>query len=604
VDAKEFKVRFLDKSYEVQHIKEVFGALFALVELNNDDGLIGLDTETCAKAGYEDYESPGLSPIVGTIRLLQIFSGGVVYLFDMRHLPFNIFKKFLETKRFIAHNALFDLGFLKAQGIEHCNLSCTFIAARLLMHAKYHSDTIPLGLAALTKMLFKEDILKVLQNSDWGKEDLTFEQLEYAALDPICVVKIAEKLGPEIAKRKLNKVFDLYKASIQPISEMELNGIKLDVEKHKLLINEWRKEMLIARQRVLDYTKLPTITGPKISAWLTANLPTSIKAVWTKTPSGKLATDADTFLEFSDLELVEPFIRYQKYEKLLSTYGTKLLTILLEPTGRLHPHYNIAGARTGRLSCSNPNIQNQPREKEFRELYIPESGYKYVCADFSQIEVRVAAEVSKDPGMLRVYENGQDIYLITAALILGKPVDSITKTERQYAKAILLGSQFGLGAKKFSKYAKTNYGLSDITEDRARELIEGYRQAYPVFREWQIRQTSNCEVSLKASTYMGKTRALDPNNYYGMALNHPIQGTAAEIILQAIVNFKKCKSPDWRLIACVHDEILTEVPENQVEIATICLETAMIEAYKTVMNSNRVNKLVSIKTGFNWGEAH
>jgi DNA polymerase I-like protein with 3'-5' exonuclease and polymerase domains len=361
--------------------------------------------------------------------------------------------------------------------------------------------------------------------------------------------------------------------------------------------------MFKARAAVLEYTGLSEITGHKLSTWLDLKLPPSLKAMWPKTPSGKYSTASDTWERFEDIDLVKPIVEYNKYEKLLSTYGTKLLTFKIPPRDRIHPKYNIAGARTGRLSSSGPNIQNQPRDSEFRSLYRPALGYKYICADFSQIEVRVAAEVSRDTNMLDIYRRGDDIYLHTASRILGKNVSNVTKQERQYAKAILLGSQFGLGAKKFSEYARVNYGLTDVTEEKALELINGYREAYPEFRQWQLDQTSECEVSLRATTYMGKTRALDPDKYYGMALNHPIQGTAAEIILLALCNFYKNKEKDSLLIACVHDEILVEVPEEKAESSKAILVNSMVDAYKTIMKSEVITNLVSVNIGDNWGDA-
>lgn len=600
---KELTVRFLDQKYSARYVKTVKETAKALEYLMGRDVLMGLDTETCAKIGCENYDKPGLSPIYGEIRLLQIFDGINSFLFDWRYLDPELFREFLETKRFIAHNALFDLGMLKAKGIHKINIGCTFIAAKLLQHAKYPTDTgLGAKLSELVKMVFKEDILKVLQLSDWFKDDLTFEQIEYAALDAICVLKLAEKFAPAIESKKLTKIYALLKNVQHPVAEMQLNGIAFNTEKHKNLVEKWRKEMLAARSIALQETGLEEITSNKVSKWLEKTLSKELLNIWPRTPGGALSTDKNAFKEFAHIKQLAPLMEFNKYETLLSTFGPKLLTFINPVTKKIHPSYNILGARTGRWSSRNPNFQNQPSQRteaSFRDVFISDPEYSLVAADYSQIEVRVAAEVSGDEVMKTIYRNGLDIYRETAKMVLNKP--TISDLERQQMKAVVLGRLFGLGAAKFGVYAKTQYGL-EITEDEAEEFIDGFKSAYPTFTQWQYDQGARCERSLIATTTFGKLRKLDKKAYYGAGLNQPIQGDAATIMECGLVRYYESKHKNFLLITSIHDELVTMVPDSQVEEGKSLLESCMVAGFLDVFPKGITTGLVKATAGKTLGE--
>lgn len=603
MEQKEFSVRFLDKVYQAHYIKTPEWTAYALDKLMSKDILFGLDTETCAKKGCEHYPDPGLSPILGEIRLLQIFDGSDSYLFDWRYLSPELFRLFLESKRFIAHNAIFDLAFLKAKDIHNINIGCTFIASKLIMHEKYPTDIgLSASLSGIVQMIFKEDVLKVLQDSEWGAEDLTFEQIEYAALDPICVLKVADKISPTLVKKNLTKVYSLYKDAQHPLADMQINGLNFDIDLHKALIEKWRGLLLESRSTALKETGLKEITPMKLSAWLAANLPQELINVWPKTPGGALSTDKNAFKEFAHIKVLTPLLEFSKYETLLSTFGQKLGKFVNPLTKRIHPKYNIAGARTGRLSSNNPNLQNQPSDRteaDFRKIYIARPGHVMMAADFNQIEVRVAAEVSQDKAMLAVYRNGQDIYKVTAQKVLGKT--EITPLERQQMKAVVLGRLFGLGAGKFGNYAKVNYGL-DVTEDEAYEFIQGFKDTFPEFTAWQYEQSSRCEKSLKAQTIFGKVSALTPTNYYGTGLNVPVQGSASEINLCSLNRVFKRKRKEFLLLMTTHDEIVGEVPSAYAEECSSLLNDCMVKGYLDVFPQGVTNGLVKIKIGNNLAE--
>ena len=449
----QFSVSFLGQDINAMYVTDKSTAIKLLEGLMQKDCLFGIDTETMCKPAYAHRSDAALSAHLGQIRLLQVYDGRNSVIFDLLHISCNsIFISFLESKRFVAHNAIFDLQFFMQMGVKKMNIGCTYLVAKLLFHASYPTDEgLSASLQALTEQMFKVDMNKAMQKSDWSREELTFEQIEYASLDAVCVLKLAEKLAPGIEKLGLTRIYKLSKAAQHPIARMQLNGILLDVERHREKISEWRTALYSAKKHLLKITGLDEITGHKLSEWLHTNLPPNVRRVWPETETGKLSTDAHTFADFSFLPIVAPFSNYQRLEKLTSTYGNRLIDQINPATGRLHAQYKICGARTGRLSTSSPNLQNQPRDNSLRSNFIASPGNVFVCSDYSQVEVRVAAEVSQDKEMLRIYTEGADIYSATASKISGKPLSQIDKKgrERQIAKACVLGLMFGLGAKKY-----------------------------------------------------------------------------------------------------------------------------------------------------------
>ena len=598
---KNFKLEFLGEEIPCWYVKEKVTALKIVEELMQKDCLFAIDTETAALPKYKHNSKAGLSPHLSDIRLLQVYDGKNSIIFDSLSLGgLDFAVPFLESKRFLAHNAIFDLQFFYKIGVKQMNLGCTRILYKLISQAYYPVDTgLEASLGAIVESVLKVDVSKILQRSDWSEPDLTFEQVQYAALDPVLVMKVAERLASGIQKHGLKRIYDLSKAAQAPLAKMQMNGLLLDVEAHKKLIVQWRADAHTAKKEVLKLTGLDDITSQKIGDWLEINLPEETLKVWPKTPGGKISTDAHTFADFSDLDIVEPFLKFQKATTLAGTFGQNLINKINPVTGRIHCGYNIAGARTGRLSSSNPNFQNAPRAKEFRSLFIARPGKSLVIADYSQIELRVAAELSRDKAMLKVYRDGEDIYKVTAARLNKKKLEDVTKEERQVAKALALGLLFGLGVNKFAHYAKKGYGV-DLSQQEAENSDEAFRQLYPDYREWQLEQAAKAKISLTATTPCGKKRRLPEDETYGNSMNQPIQGGAAEIMLHALV---RLDNQGLRLLNTVHDEVIIEVEQGEEEAISNLVRHEMTQAYLDVFPNGITNKLVSINHGSNWAEA-
>ena len=244
-----------------------------------------------------------------------------------------------------------------------------------------------------------------------------------------------------------------------------------------------------------------------------------------------------------------------------------------------------------------------PRDEKFRAMFVAQEGRSLLSADYSQIELRVAAELSQDKNMLKVYRDGEDIYKVTAAKLNRKQLNDVTKGERQVAKALALGLLFGLGTSKFAHYARKGYGV-EISNGEAERSIEGFRGIYPQYREWQLNQANEAKETTLVYTPCGKRRRLPQDETFGNSMNHPIQGGAAEVLLHALVDLeKKSRHFGFKLLNTVHDEVVLEVEENSEKDVAKIVEDSMIGAYLAVFPKGVTNKLVSLGVGKNWAEA-
>lgn len=616
MEQQKFKITFQGEEYDAYYITEREDAVRALAKLEEQDCLFGIDTETCAKPAYKNVAQAALSPHLAEIRLVQVFNGKSSVVFDCKTIADNsIFRQFLSRARFIAHNAVFEIMFFSEDfGVKDMNIGCSMILTKILFHATYPTDEgLSASLKNMIESVFKgEEVGKENQASDWGVDDLIFEQIQYAALDAVYTYKLAEKLAPGLVKFKLEKTYALLKKAQHAIAKLQIDGIKLDVDKHLKAINIWRDKLYTARKEVMEITGLEKITGHTVAEYLLQNLPKETLNIWPVTETGKLSTDSNTFADFSYLPIVAPFSSFQKKEKLCSSFGMNLIRTVNPATGRVHSSYNLTGARTGRLSCSRPNSQQFPHspdkekypdEPDIRENFIAEPGFKFVVADLSQIEIRISAEVSGDKMMTKAYREGLDIHRLTAANILHKPMQDVTSSERKASKALSLGLLYGLSWKKFAHYAKKSYGVA-MSMDEAERSVRAWHDLYSGYTDYQQRTVAEARKTLMVRTQIGKLRRLSPDNFYGAGMNHKTQGSAAEIILYSLIRvYDRIKSTATKIVACVHDEIVLEVPEDLVGWATNILKEEMTNAYLDVFPNGLVRDLVSVGSGNNWAEA-
>jgi len=601
----EFTVEFNNQNYPAYYIQDKPKAESLIRKLCAGTGIIAGDLETYVLPEWKEaYPKGALSPILGKPRLLQLCTGTGVAVLDLMAIGEIDLKPLFKARPFVFHNMSFDLKMLiQHYGLEEYDIHCTLLMTRLIFHA-ISAETIAADLGSTIKRVLGVDINKQAGRSDWGIRELTFEQVYYAAQDTVVLYALYEALVPSLAKLKLNDIYTLQRRGQKVLCHIELRGMKIDVEKHRQNISNWRTQLADAEDTLKEMTKLPKITGPTMAGWLSESVDEEVMAGWPRTEKGALQTDAAAFGDYEHLDVVKPFSAYQKAKTLLSSFGLKLIEHINPVTGRIHASYNMGYARTGRLSCSNPNIQNQPSSKEMRGIYIPEEGYSLIDIDYSSIEPRIITELSQDPELLQAYKDGVDLYKMVASKVLGIPVDEVTKANRQYGKICVLSLNYLGGKRTVMKTAK-KIGIH-ITEDEAIALIDNYRKQFPKLYKWQLAKVAQTETSgYVVRSRSGKASKCTEDSYYNVSVNFPVQALAGEcMILALVLTSEALKGTGAHLIATVHDEILIECPDAEVEKVARLAETAMEKAYRVLLGDCvTANGIAVAEIGKSWGAA-
>ena len=294
--------------------------------------------------------------------------------------------------------------------------------------------------------------------------------------------------------------------------------------------------------------------------------------------------------------LVKALSDYRKYSKLLSGFLHPLPAQIHPVTGRLHPKYGQIGAYSGRMCCWGPNIQQIPRETRFRSCFRAPEGRILVLADYSQIELRVAAQISGDVRMKSAYSKGEDLHRLTASLISDTAPEKVSASQRQAAKAVNFGLIFGMGAAGLQQYAAQSYGV-DMTLDEAVKFRDSFFRAYAGIGWWH--HDLKAGHFTEGRTLTGRKFLFSPRSGVSELANTPVQGTAADILKKALgLLYHEIKEKDWKLVGIVHDEILLEVPREDGEEAALCLKTVMERAGADILPS--VPCVADAKTADSW----
>ena len=550
-----------------------------------------------------DTETTGLDPHHDKIRLVQLAWKENILIIDcFSFLPkgLDLLKEVLETPSVkVLQNAKFDIQFFMAIGILPLNIFDTMLAAQILA---------PLGgpkrfnLAELTRYYLKEEVDKALQKSDWSK-DLTDEQLMYAGKDVEVLLRIYEVLTKQIYERKLTDIAAIEFRCVFSIAQMEYYGIKLDLKSWTELTKKIENEKKDAISQLNAFTDSPTYT--QMTLWggeeIVNNNFESNPYVLSLLHKYNIPVDNTSKSALSPYRLhplVIALTRYRTASKMLSSFLHPMRQMIHPDTGRIHPKYGQISAISGRMSCYSPNIQQIPRSLEYRKCFIAPEGRKLLIADYSQIELRVMAQITQDKRMLDAYKNGEDLHSLTASFLLNKSVQEINKEERQYAKAVNFGLIYAMGSAGLCQYALQSYGV-EMSLKQAEKFRKLFFEAYPGVRRWH--NQLNHQQSTRGQTISGR-KFMFPQGY-GLPIlsNTPVQGTAADILKKALGDLAcKLKGLDTYIVATVHDEIIVECPEKDASYFAKMLKDTMEEASNTILRS--VPMEVEVSIGQSWSE--
>ena len=396
---------------------------------------------------------------------------------------------------------------------------------------------------------------------------------------------LSEKLEKENLMNTATLEFDCTRSTFH----MELNGFCLDIENVKSA-----KENFLATKNVLKQELITGIGDINYESTQQVKLALISKGIDVKD------TKNQTLLPLSDKHpVLNSLINYREVSRKLNL-AENLLSRVNPETGRIHPRYNQIGAPTGRFSCYEPNLQGIPHN-EFRSFFIASPGHKLIIADYSQIELRIAARFSRDQRMLEAYKKRVDLHKLTASILTGKTMNQVTKEERQAAKAVNFGLIYAMGATGLMEYARNTYGV-EMTIEAAELFRKRFFQFYNGISQWHGRVKQNMNSGIKETrTLGGRGRIMSGNIEFTKMLNSPVQGTSADITKKALQLLnERLNGTETIIVGCIHDEIILETPEHISEEIAPVLKDLMIEAGRYYLKSIPVEVEVTIVD--NWLE--
>ncbi|MCI3938385.1 DNA polymerase I [Chryseobacterium aahli] len=525
-----------------------------------------------------------------------------------------IFRPFFEKEDLlkIAHNLKYDYKVLKQYNMTVKGaMFDTMIAHYLLNPDGRH------GMDYLSEVYlnYKPVSIETLIGKK-GKNQGSFRdvdlrtQTDYAAEDADVTFQLYELFAPQLKKENLEDLFyNIEMPLMEVLAKMELEGISLD--------EKWLAQESIDLENDLREleSKIFEISGEEFNM----NSPRQLGDVLfdkmqldpkaKKTKTGQYATSEDVLQKLaSKHEIIQHILEYRTYQKLKSTYVDALPSQIDKDDNRVHTNFSQTTAATGRLASVNPNLQNIPirtlRGQQIRGAFVSAEGKKIISADYSQIELRLIAEISGEDNMIKAFQDGEDIHASTAAKLFNIPLEEVSKTQRGQAKTVNFGILYGQGA--FALAEQTGLSRSE-----AKQMIEAYYETYPKLKEYMAEQVKRARDIGYVETILGRKRHLKDINSGNFvvrahaernAVNAPIQGSAADVVKMAMIKIQKELEKEklqTKMLLQVHDELVFESPIDEVEVATNIIKTEMENAIET-----QVPLLVEVGVGKNWLEAH
>jgi len=576
---------------------------------------------------------------MGGLRLLQLGAPGKLpVVLDCFALDTNdwieVEEFFAVERTWVAHNAVFDLGWLQENEIYPAGtILCTMLASRILTNGLAN---VKHGLQHLVRRYLHEDISKEEQKSDWSG-DLTRNQLEYAAKDVLVLLDLYEEIQQRMAIGRLYPAWYLECNALPAMAQLWRTGLPfnkkslesliedLDIEHHEVgekFIEDFDAALPPGHKlcRGIDgnllYQTKPGPKGKKVDPDVfNLNSPAQLLKKFTAllgqapmdTKNGKPSASKLALQEYvGDHKVVADYLRWKRVEKRRQMAETLLKN--LAPDGFIRASYMQMGADTGRMSCMSPNLQQIPRDQRFRACVQAPDGWKFVVADYGQMELRLAAAEAKDSLMTEVFQQGKDLHTITATQIYGVAEDEVTKEQRQVSKSANFGLLYGSGAKGLRNYAAAMGIQMDLAE--AADVREKFHAAYKGIAAWQRKNARDADAAKDNPSIrirLSDLRRFLPgeNNKLTTRCNTPIQGAGAAVLKLTLSKLWPLLYADRedtvRLAGVVHDEIILLVVEEHADAWALQLQTIMEECEARWLGD--IPPLAEAKVGDSWDQA-
>jgi len=537
-----------------------------------------------------DTETTGLDPFTSRVRLLQLATPDQVFIIDLfkvRALDHAGLRTLLtgDEPVKVLHNAKFDVKML----LHHFKLETggvfdTLLASKLVAAG----GDVGHGLAAVSDRHLGVEVDKSAQMSDWSGE-ISEEQHRYAAKDAALMLPLHEKLSGDLERLGLNEVARIEFECVLPLSALELAGMSIDADCWKKQLEDVRRAHALTAtalksQLAAGVAQLSLFGEPDINLDSPAQVTEALAGMGIKLEGTRNWQLQPFAVRYPVIHLL---LEYRALQKSLSSYGESMLSHVNPVTRRLHPDFHQIGATGGRMSCSDPNLQQVPNSPEYRSCFRAEPGRKLVIADYSQIELRILADWSQDVALVKALVSGEDLHCVTASQMLGIKLEEVSKDQRAAAKQLNYGIMYGLGAQGLANRI-------DCSIEQAEELLHKYFATYSGVAAW-LREAANKAIG----DHESRTRSgrliyfnFDANDRAQVAAmqrlgkNSPIQGTSADMIKRALrLIYEGLRGIDAAIVNCIHDEIVVESAETEAETCAAIVEREMIKAAREFIRS-------------------
>ncbi|MDB9822270.1 DNA polymerase I [Deltaproteobacteria bacterium] len=591
--------------------------LLDLVEQIKQKGMVSIDTETTSSDPHQA-KLVGISFSIEEDRacylpMEHMYLGAPKQMSPLRAIE--ILKSVLEDAEVakVGQNIKYDALVLKHYGVQLKGIHFDTMIASYVINPSLRQH----NLGYLAQHYLNHKMIAYHEVVGKGRAEINFSgvdierAMEYSCEDSDITLKLMSLLDNQLKEDMNQELFYNLEMKLLPVlMDMELAGIKVDVPFFKEMSLSFNKRIRDIQHKIHEEAGMEfNINSPRQLGFVLfekLQLPVQKKTAKTKA----FSTDVKVLKKLASSNYIIPrlILEFRTLSKLKSTYLDALVKIVNPSTGRIHTSFNQTVAATGRLSSSNPNLQNIPiRGEEGREIrkgFVAEDGHYLLSADYSQVELRLFAHYSEDKALMDAFKREEDVHSRTASEVLEVPMDEVTQEMRRIAKAINFGIIYGMGHRKLSD----ELGIDNKT---AKEYIESYYKQYEGVARYRENITKTALENGYVTTLFNRRRYLpeieSKNNRLRseaerIAVNTPIQGTAADLIKKAMINIHdRLKKEGFRskMLLQVHDELLFEVPEDEVEIITPIIKKEMEEVY-----SLNVPLKVDIHHGRNWDEAH
>lgn len=529
-----------------------------------------------------DIETTSLMNTEGNIRLVSVYSEEEQIVTENVIEVVSMLKDPMILKVF--HNAAFDVTWLKAKGYPVVNYTDTMIMGQILHNTAKSNNT----LQALALKYLGTVIDKTLQDETNWQAELTEEHRRYALKDAQITYELYQVLRQKISEKYLDVVLNREIAALPAIIELNVTGIPFDYEGWSKVLDQREMEAIALEKEIfkkLNYESLNLASH------------TQVKDAFRKAGISLESTSDEVLARYEHQHPAILLLRkYKKLKKQLSTYGKKLKSKISDDD-RLRGQWRLIGTDTSRMTCKEPNLQGLPSKA--KPYVKAPSGKCFVIADYSNIELRILAEITQDRKLVTAFQNGEDLHEKTARAIFDKAItEKVTSDERKIGKVINFGLIYGMTYYGLQKKIQATTGQA-ITLDEAQTFRNKYFELYPGVLGYQDRMLKSDVISTLGGRYWShETTSLKKGGI--SRFNYPIQGTGAEGLKESLYLLLPLLQPSWKLIAAIHDEVLLEVPVEDGEIAQKILIQAMKQGMQKLIPSIPIE--VESNISLNWSK--